>query len=874
MTTRQSAVFRASADVLTRLGEELITDSTQALLELIKNAYDADARSVVIDVDTAIVHPSRTGWVQVPVEDLGPDERSYGEQERARIDAGGEAGPDQDEADNSGGETAKGLVWLRRPLLGRVRLIDNGHGLDSDAIRNGWLTLSASPKRASKRRGELTARKRTPLGDKGLGRLGAQRLGEAIELRTRPTRPPGRLPISDERKDPARAPAVEHRVGYAFADFDPTKMLDDISIDWTTADLVETIDDWPLKTPWGTVLDLWGLRDPADWDAHDRIATDVGRLVDPFSGVHGFRISLTIDGDPLNVGAAVDELRKAAMHRWTATFDGERLTIDGRLRAQHFRPRERELRDELEVVLSEDGGEGLVQALAASPRLTPFSPEQGENPYLVAVHRERALEEIGVEPGDDPAWWRTSPPGSFSLELDSVALQLSIMRTAELTRFAKQKEYRNFIGERAGVFVYRDGFRVAGGEDLLSLGKAFSSGGSYYGLRPANVLGAVKISAAGNGQLEETTDREGLRDTAAARAFRRILAIARDEINAVLDEAGRAAGEYLQGRIRERANTDRSIEELSDDTEAALERSRALARSIKTVYVSVSRAASSEAVAQAEPEMAADLQAAARALDDAGSVLGQLNQLPALVAAMREDVGAMRGQLQETYQLVGLGLVAESLAHELAHSVRRLRERSRLARPMIAAIKNRDPELDLYVEEVDQVARSLRLQLRHLDPQLRYAREQRRSTDLAELVRDSLEFHRDRLRDEPIDIRVTADGDAMVKIVPGRVMQIIDNLVFNAEFWVGQHRAKGNLERGEISAHVAGPSFTISDNGAGVDPGIAAAIFEPFVSGREQGRGLGLFICRQLADAEHGTLELVTRPGLRSSTFRLQLPAP
>ena len=488
--------------------------------------------------------------------------------------------------------------------------------------------------------------------------------------------------------------------------------------------------------------------------------------------------------------------------------------------------------------------------------------------------RDRSVDDVGVQPGDDPLWWRNSPPGPFSLELDSVSLQLSVMRTADLTRFAKQKEYRDFIGERAGVFVYRDGFRVAGAEDLLALGKAFSSGGSYYSLRPANVLGAVRISAAENAQLEETTDREGLRDTPATRSFRRLLEMARDEINAVLDEAGRATTEHLQERIRERSDTNRSIEELSVSTEDALNKSAALARSVAEVYSSVSRAAASEAVASVDSELAADLKKAAKSLRESSSVLEELSELSPLVAAMREDLATMRDQLEGTYQLVGLGLVAEALAHELGHSIRRLQERTRIARPIIAAMRDQDATLELYVEEVDQVTRSLRLQLRHLDPQLRYARERRRRTDLAEVVRDTFEFHRDRLRDRPIDITVNASGDTTVQVVPGRVMQILDNLFFNAEYWVGQQLAKGRIERGRISADVAGASVTVTDNGPGVDPEIAGAIFEPFVTARERGRGLGLFISRQLADAEHGSLDLVSRPEGRSSSFRLLLPTP
>ncbi|NEN78675.1 hypothetical protein G3T38_10335 [Nocardioides zeae] len=51
-------------------------------------------------------------------------------------------------------------------------------------LENGWLTISNSVKRRMKLAGETARRGRTPLGDEGLGRLGAQRLGDRIEIVT------------------------------------------------------------------------------------------------------------------------------------------------------------------------------------------------------------------------------------------------------------------------------------------------------------------------------------------------------------------------------------------------------------------------------------------------------------------------------------------------------------------------------------------------------------------------------------------------------------------------------------------------------------------------------------------------------------------
>lgn len=854
MSAEHDDHFRVSAEVLTRLGEELITDSTQALLELIKNAYDADAATVRVEVDTT-----------TPVPASGDAEESEAEEPkngRAEHD-----GPSSETANGSSDDEETAQPPVRR---GYVRVSDTGHGMDEAAIRDGWLVLSASPKRSMKASGQTTSRGRTPLGDKGLGRLGAQRLGDLVHLRTRPTRPPGRVP-APEKKNPPK-PVEEHRVRFRFSDFGPDVLLDAVDVDWETLRVPEEVDDepWALRTPWGTVLEVVGLREPEEWQTTAKLSTELSKMVNPFQGIEKFTINVKVDGEPVDVRGVGRNVRRAALTTWKARFDGQRISIEGKLRPQHFRPRDAEHRELLEAELLKDGGAALAAAIAKTDSLKPFKPKPAKDPHLLRVRRAVDLDVAGTPEGLEVGWWRENPCGPFIMEIDTMTLDFQVMKSASLSVFDTQTIYREWMKERAGIAVYRDGFRVAAGEDLLQLAKGFTSGGSFYSLRPANVLGYVAISAAKNQLLEETTDREGLRDTPASRTFFAVLRMIRDEINRAMDESGRAAGEYVRAIHRQERQTDASLEELTDETKKALTHAKEISGAVATARASVEAAASEEKVAES-PEAVIQLEEAASTLEQTEATLEQLGRLSPLVDTLREDVRGMRNQLDETYQLIGLGLVAEALAHELTHSVRRLTERSAAVREVLLAMTERDPEVDLFVEEVESVARSLRTQIRHLDPQLRYARERRRPIDLAELVRDTFEYHRERLRGDPIKLVVHARNAATVRVVPGRVMQVLDNLIFNAEYWIRQEMAKRRVTEGKIEAHITGARCTITDNGPGVDPELAGSIFEAFVTGKPSGRGLGLFISRQLLDAEDARLKLRPERDRRPRTFELDL---
>ena len=127
--------FDVHPSVVYQLGESLISDAVQALIELVKNAYDADATYAKVRINTL-------GTLEVP-----------------------------------------GAIYPAKG--GRIVVEDDGSGMDENTIRNGWLLISNRAKRVLKEEKKTTLGGRTPLGDKGLGRLGAQRLGENIDIFTK-----------------------------------------------------------------------------------------------------------------------------------------------------------------------------------------------------------------------------------------------------------------------------------------------------------------------------------------------------------------------------------------------------------------------------------------------------------------------------------------------------------------------------------------------------------------------------------------------------------------------------------------------------------------------------------------------------------------
>jgi signal transduction histidine kinase len=118
-----------------------------------------------------------------------------------------------------------------------------------------------------------------------------------------------------------------------------------------------------------------------------------------------------------------------------------------------------------------------------------------------------------------------------------------------------------------------------------------------------------------------------------------------------------------------------------------------------------------------------------------------------------------------------------------------------------------------------------------------------------------------------------------IKAVRGMVIQILENLISNSVYWLKQEKNYRPKFKPKItiSIDLDDEAITVTDNGPGIDPRRQDAIFEPFVTSKPagQGRGLGLYIARELAHYHDWELYLddevgLARPG-RLSRFVLDM---
>lgn len=254
---------------------------------------------------------------------------------------------------------------------------------------------------------------------------------------------------------------------------------------------------------------------------------------------------------------------------------------------------------------------------------------------------------------------------------------------------------------------------------------------------------------------------------------------------------------------------------------------------------------------------------------------GRLESLLVRMAVRRGAEGALEGyvvafddvtELVSAQRMAAWGDVARRIAHEIKNPLTPIQlSAERLRRKFAALATGEDAEaLEQMTGVIIRQTNDLR---RIVDEFSRFARmpePDRRDHDIAKLARDSAMLQQDALH----GARLVADipeGPVGVELDATMISQALTNLIKNAG-----EAIEGLAERGApkgwqpevrltLRATADAVVITIADNGTGLPPD-RSRLFEPYVTTRAKGTGLGLPIVKKIIEEHGGTLSLTDAP--------------
>ena len=250
-----------------------------------------------------------------------------------------------------------------------------------------------------------------------------------------------------------------------------------------------------------------------------------------------------------------------------------------------------------------------------------------------------------------------------------------------------------------------------------------------------------------------------------------------------------------------------------------------------------------------------------------GSMLDITEQKRARELAQQQDE-----RLQATSRLITMGEMASTLAHELNQ-------------PLAAIASYNSGCLNRLADGVTDIEE---LQGIHH----RIARQARRAGEIIRRVHDFV--RRSEPKREPLDINaVIIDAIGLIEADSRKrrmriVTDLADRLPEVAADPVMIEQVLVNLLRNGMDAMAANPParrtvristaeqgglliVKVSDQGSGMDPEVTQRLFEPFFSTKQEGMGMGLNICRSIAELHHGRLGFEPDPD-GGTVFILSLP--
>jgi signal transduction histidine kinase len=242
----------------------------------------------------------------------------------------------------------------------------------------------------------------------------------------------------------------------------------------------------------------------------------------------------------------------------------------------------------------------------------------------------------------------------------------------------------------------------------------------------------------------------------------------------------------------------------------------------------------------------------------------ELRDLCEAVNEMARRLAAFQEELQRDERLRVLGQFSGGLAHQLRNAAAGAKLAVEL---FLAENPSADPEpLRVALRQLARIESNLRQFLALGKPPA----DVRQSCDIGKLIEQAVSLLKPQCQHAGTLLVWNAPSEAiLVRGDPTQLAHLLGNVIGNAVEAAG---AGGTVEvlvstRGVSEGTIA---VETSDTGAGPPAGIAERLFEPFVTGKQEGIGLGLAVAKQAADVHGGRLSWERRDG--KTVFRIELP--
>jgi K+-sensing histidine kinase KdpD len=217
---------------------------------------------------------------------------------------------------------------------------------------------------------------------------------------------------------------------------------------------------------------------------------------------------------------------------------------------------------------------------------------------------------------------------------------------------------------------------------------------------------------------------------------------------------------------------------------------------------------------------------------------------------VKKHTSLMKDRMETVEDLAGLGMAVEKASHDALMIMSKMRINIKSFK---IKAKNKDfenKELLSLLDELDENLSFVYDEMQVIQPLFKLQRKAIQDVSVYNSIEKVIKYFRRDIENK-IDITIKKDNDLVVKTNNGLILQVLINLIDNAIYWV--NRSENKTARILFQINTKERSLTVSDNGPGIREDVESLIFDEFFSLKSDGRGLGLYITKEIllrVDAE------------------------
>lgn len=848
--------FKVSARTARLIGRENVASSKGAIIELVKNGYDADSKVCIVYFDNKystflneIDEEHFNELVRLGISKEFANEIYVKNNERDFVQY-----IETEEEKKTIFEEKKQTFKKLISKFSTLYIIDFGEGMTQNIIREHWMTIGTD----NKANNVFTKQGRVKSGAKGIGRFALDKLGSRCEMTTI-FNPNAEIHNPDTDVNGKATGNTGYNWEVNWEDFEGDfKTIDKVgakltglkskSIKDELLKILPSIDLTKIKSEkefkFGTILKITDLRD--DWEDFfvEQVFNDLEVLVPP-KEAGGFEIFLFSSLFPRKYGEVLGSVCDDFDYKLVATADDNqnvkiiiyRSEYDIELIPNDFFDREGMKQKNYR---KDDLVKGYWEKTTTfSELLKGFKDVDGDNTF----------KNIGI----------------FSFTFYFLKRQSNSLDTKKFfNKSFMSNDRRDWLNKFGGIKLVRDNFRVRPyGEvdnvafDWLGLGSrktqspasvAKKEGG--YKVEPDNVAGAVNISRLTNVDFEDKSSREGLQENKTFRIFVRLITEIIAEFEKDRSYIAREMADY-------------------DDIKYGPERDREKADKLKNDILAKSRAKKEATTNNSNPVNSnSENSEETEAEKDKEILAGELDRKEEEIEKLKEEQKMLRA-------LASSGIVLASFSHDLSKLNDMLAVRTdRLKNLLINKIQ--ENEYDGIEDRKNPFKIIERIKLQDLKIQnwlnfsLGATRKDKRTRRQLSFKSYFTNYKNDWLtvlNEKGINYDLSEIEDIQMRIFEIDLDSIFNNLLVNTidAFVISKVNRPREIKL-NISQNAKGIVIDYHDNGPGLSKDITEPekIFEPLYTtrrnqytGEEEGTGLGMWLIKSIVNENDGKVQLL-----------------